>query len=104
MDHQALVTILDKYTLDAVENLKLQRLKERLSPFIFSTIWWKGRSYSIPDALSRAPVNDPGPDDEITSDNVQSFSRRVVICQVSRMQQVNDEQEGEDLKKDPTHL
>ena len=38
VDHQALVTILDKYTLDAVENPKLQRLKERLSPFVFSTI------------------------------------------------------------------
>jgi hypothetical protein len=32
VDHQALVIILDKYTLDAVENPKLQRLKERLSP------------------------------------------------------------------------
>ena len=31
VDHQALVTILDKYTLDAVENPKLQHLKEHLS-------------------------------------------------------------------------
>jgi hypothetical protein len=31
IDHQALVTILDKYTLNDVENPKLQRLKERLS-------------------------------------------------------------------------
>lgn len=41
VDHQALVTILDKYTLlDAVENPKLQRLKERRRPslnYIFST-------------------------------------------------------------------
>ena len=81
VDHQVLVTILDKYTLDAVENPKLQRLKERLSPFIFSTIWRKGRSHSIPDALSRASVNDPGPDDEITNDDVQFFARRVVIRQ-----------------------
>jgi hypothetical protein len=60
VDHQALVTILDKYTLDAVENPKLQRLKEKLSPFIFSTVWRKGLIHSIPDALSRASVNDLG--------------------------------------------
>lgn len=38
VDHQALVTILDKYTLDAVKNPKLQRLKERLSPFVFTPV------------------------------------------------------------------
>lgn len=31
VDHQSLVTILDIYTLDAVENPKLQRLNKRLS-------------------------------------------------------------------------
>lgn len=76
--------------MDAVENPKLRLLKELLSPFIFSTIWRKGRSHSIPDALSRAPVNDPVPDDEIANDDVQSFSRREVIHQVSKMQQFND--------------
>ena len=34
VDHQALVSILDRHTLDAVENPKLQRLKERLSPYV----------------------------------------------------------------------
>jgi hypothetical protein len=97
VDHQALVTILDKYTLDAVENPKLQRLKERLSPFVFSTIWRKGRSHSIPDALSRAPVNDPSPDDEIANDDVQSFARRVVIRQVSSIQQATDEMEEDGI-------
>jgi hypothetical protein len=32
VDHQALVAIMDKYTLDAIDNPKIQRLKERLSP------------------------------------------------------------------------
>jgi len=97
VDHQALVTILDKYTLDAVENPKLQRLKERLSPFVYSTTWRKGRSHSIPDALSRAPVNDPSPDDEIANDDVQSFARRVVIRQVSSIQQATDEMEEDGI-------
>ena len=31
IDHQPLVTILDRYTLDGVENPRLQRMKERLA-------------------------------------------------------------------------
>ncbi len=49
-------------------------------------------------------MNDPGPDDENAKDDVQSFARRVVIRQVSRMQQANDEQEGDGLEEDSTHL
>jgi hypothetical protein len=70
VDHQALVTILDSYTLDAVENPKLQRLKERLSPYVFKTVWRKGREHAIPDALSRAPVNDPSTEDEAANADV----------------------------------
>ncbi|XP_046438430.1 uncharacterized protein LOC124189960 [Daphnia pulex] len=64
VDHQALVAILDRYTLDAIDNPKIQRLKERLSPYAFTTVWRKGKDHAIPDALSRAPVNDPAADDE----------------------------------------
>jgi len=62
-DHQALVTILDRYTLDAVESPKLQRMKERLSPYAFKTVWRKGKDHRIPDALSRFPVSNPTEDD-----------------------------------------
>lgn len=68
VDHQALVSILDRKTLDLVENPKLQRLKERLSPYLFTTIWKKGKNHAIPDALSCATVNDPSPEDvEVTA-------------------------------------
>jgi hypothetical protein len=30
VDHQAMVAILEKYTFDAIENPKIQHLKERL--------------------------------------------------------------------------
>jgi hypothetical protein len=83
IDHQALVTILDRYTLDAVENPKLQRLKERLTPFVFTTVWRKGRDHAIPDALSRAPVNDPGPEDEASSDDVQAFAWTMTLRRVA---------------------
>jgi hypothetical protein len=74
VDHKALVTILDTYTLDAVENPKLQRLKEWLSPYVFKTVWRKGREHAVPDALSRAPVNDPSTEDEAANSDVQSFA------------------------------
>ena len=45
-----IVTIFDKYTLDAIENRKLQRLKECLLPFMFTTEWRRGRGHSLPDA------------------------------------------------------
>lgn len=104
VDHQALVTILDKYTLDAVENPKLQRLKERLSPFVFTTVWRKGRAHSIPDALSRAPVHDPGPDDEATNSDIQSFARRVVIGQIHTMQSASDDDVVAEVTAEQPHL
>ena len=63
VDQQPLVTILDKQTLDAVEIPKLQRLKERISGYVFRTVWRKEKDHAIPGALFRAPVNDPEPDD-----------------------------------------
>ena len=39
VDHQPLVPILYKYTLDAVENPCLQCMKEQMSPYVFKTIW-----------------------------------------------------------------
>ena len=63
VDHQALVTILDKHTLDAIENPRLQRMKENFLCFRFTTIWKKGKSHNIPDAFSRTPVSDPTPED-----------------------------------------
>ena len=59
VDPQALVTILDKHTKDAIENPRLQLMKEKLTPFLFKTTWKKGKSHNIPDALLRAPVARP---------------------------------------------
>ena len=79
VDHQALVAILDKYTLDAIDNPKIQRLKERLSPYSFTTVWRKGKEHAIPDALSRAPVNDPAPEDDRVGADLDFSIRNVVI-------------------------
>jgi hypothetical protein len=65
-----------------VENPKLQRLKERLLPYVFKTVWRKGREHAVPNALSRAPVNDPSTEYEAAIPDVHSFARRVTIIHV----------------------
>ena len=44
VDHQPLVTILDRYTLDQVENPRLQRMKEQMSSFTFQKNGVKGKN------------------------------------------------------------
>ncbi|MEJ1857824.1 hypothetical protein, partial [Escherichia coli] len=58
-DHRPQVPILNSYSLDAVENPRLQRLREKLAAFIFTAVLRAGKQLSIPDALSRAPVSRP---------------------------------------------
>ncbi len=92
VDLQPLVSILDRKTLDMVDNPKLQRLKERLSPFVFTTIWRKGKDHSIPDALSRAPVSQPSEEDDAVNADITSHARH---CIVRRIQSVSDEEAPE---------
>ena len=80
VDHRPLVPILDSYTLDAVENPRLQRMKECMSPFVFTTTWRPGKTHAIPDALSRAPVDDPTPADQVAERDVELHVRRVVTA------------------------
>lgn len=77
-DHRPLIPILNSYTLDAVENPRLQRMKEKLSQYIFTAIWRAGKFMCIPDALSRSPVTNPTPEDERLCATAASSLRRVV--------------------------
>jgi hypothetical protein len=83
VDHQALVPILNNYTLDAVENPKIQRLKERLAPYIYTTVWRKEKEHAIPDALSRTPINDPGPGNGAANSDVTAFAHRTIISRIA---------------------
>ena len=58
-DHRPLVPILNSKGLNEIENPRLQRLREKLTPYNFTTSWKKGKEHCIPDALSRAPVSNP---------------------------------------------
>ena len=59
MGHRQLIPILNSNTQDAAENPRLQRLKEKLSPFSFTTRWCAGKQLCIPDALFCHPVSAP---------------------------------------------
>ncbi len=63
VDHQPLVSILDRQTLDSIDNARIQRLKTDINAYQFKTTWKQGKDHRIADALSRAPVDNPTEDD-----------------------------------------
>ena len=77
-DHRPLIPILNHYSLDAIENPRLQRLKEKVSPFLYTAVWRAGKQLSIPDALSRAPVGYPTPEDETNCADAAVHIRSIV--------------------------
>ena len=80
VDHKAHVSILDQQTLDAIENPNLQRLKEWLSSYVFTSVWRKGKTHSVPDALSRSPVSSPSIYDVAFANGDLAQARHVVVC------------------------
>ena len=78
-DHRPLVPILNNYYLDQIENPRLQRLVMKLRPYQLRVAWRKGADHAFPDALSRHPVSDPCPADELGEDPV-SHGAAVRAC------------------------
>ena len=76
-DHLPLVPILNSYSLDAIDNPRLQRLKE-ISAFNYTANWHPGKELCIPDVLSRSPVGKPTREDNVL-DAETSFSVRCII-------------------------
>lgn len=69
VDHQPLVPILNTYTLDQIENPRLQRLITKVQLYQFRVSWRKGAEHAFADALSRAPIRNPTSDDELGEDD-----------------------------------
>ena len=80
IDHRPLLPILDRYTIDAMENPLLQRMKERMAPFNFTTTWRPVKQHAITDALSRAPVDHPVPTDQLAEQQVELHVRNVITA------------------------
>lgn len=53
-DHRSLEGIFKKEIFE-VENIKLQRIREKLAVYSFKVTWVKGKNHLIADALSRVP-------------------------------------------------
>ncbi|XP_064083067.1 uncharacterized protein LOC135199081 [Macrobrachium nipponense] len=85
---EPLVPILNTYTLDAVENTRLQRLKEKVSPYIFTAVWRKGKEHCIPDALSRSPVSLPTSEDDMLNSETHLSLRSVIAKTVNAISEV----------------
>ena len=100
IDHRPLVPILNTYTLDAIENPRLQRLKEKIAGYVYTSVWRKGRDHVLPDALSRAPVDQPTQEDIALSTETRTYVRGVVTQRAGDM--TLDELRV-DAREDPTY-
>lgn len=56
-DHSTLTPNLNNYSLDAMENPRLQRLNKKVSQYVYSAVWRPRKNLSITDALSRSPLS-----------------------------------------------
>ena len=98
VDHQPLVSILNKKSLDMIENPRILRLKEKMGPYMFTTVWRKGKNHAIPDALSRAPITDPTWEDKMAEQEDTTF----VSCAIKVKQLTQgDEENGGETFEDP---
>jgi len=84
-DHKPLIPVLNTKLLSDITNPRLQRLKEKLMEFVFSTHWKQGKEHAAPDALSRSPVRQPEPSDSVDDDIPEIRSIAVAALQGDTM-------------------
>ena len=77
-DARPLVPILNKYQINEIDNPRLQRLRMQLANYKFTATWKCGKDHVAPDALSRSPVNDPDPEDELAEQEVTFHLQRML--------------------------
>ncbi|XP_068230979.1 uncharacterized protein [Palaemon carinicauda] len=99
-DHRPLIPILNSYTLDAIENSRLQRLKEKISPYIFTAVWRAGKLLCVPDALSRAPVSHPTQEDEISGASSAAHLRTVIAMNTVTLSDESSAQDADRILQD----
>ena len=90
LDHKPLIPILNVQTLDQVENPRLQRMKEKLMGYSFTAVWRKGSNHNIPDALSRAPVDQPDEEDREFEEELSMYVRTMIHAISSDITELND--------------
>ncbi|QQP58118.1 Uncharacterized protein FKW44_003332 [Caligus rogercresseyi] len=85
-DHNPLISLFNKFTIDCIDNPRVQNYRTKLMHFNFHTVWKKSKDHCIPDALSRAPIRRADEDEE----EVSSTSANAIVLS-------SIEQEAEDI-------
>ena len=80
-DHRPLIPILNDYFLDKLDNPRILRLRLSMQRYSFTASWVPGKQNVMADALSRSPVDQPSPADEI-AEGPRSASERVHLMDV----------------------
>ena len=58
-DHQPLIGVMNGKNLDAIINIRIHGIMNKLIGYQFKVLWTPGKTHHIADALSRAPVFKP---------------------------------------------
>ena len=78
-DQKPLVPILNSRSICDIDSPRLLRLREKLLPDQFTAEWRSGAQHSIPDALSRAPVEQPSAEDAEEEEELNHLLRQTVM-------------------------
>nr|XP_040576564.1 uncharacterized protein K02A2.6-like [Lepeophtheirus salmonis] len=99
-DHQAIVNILNKKTLDEIENPRQKEIKERTQMrYNFTVAWKPGRKMLAADNLSRNPYWNPRKDDILEDVHTNEVARRILIRAVCGKKIQTDQIKDRRLRK-----
>ena len=100
-DHKPLVPLFGRKLLDELP-LRVQRFRMRLMRFNFTISHVPGKYLSTADALSRAPISNTTPRDQLTSEDVDAYIQMAVQslpATESRLESVRSHQESDSVCK-----
>ena len=102
-DHKPLLPIVNNKGLYDIENPRLQRMRESLLPYSFVLGWKKGSEHSIPDALSRSPVEEATKEDEIAENEIEDHIHQVITSNIKAVFEEKDEDGFQDILLEELH-
>ena len=74
--------ILNSYALDKLDNPRLLRLRLKMQRYSFITRLVSGKKNADADALSRVPVDQSTPDDEL-GEGMPSLTARIALMELA---------------------
>lgn len=96
VDHRPLVSIINSKFLDEIDNPRLQRMKQKMTPYRLTTVWRQGINHQIVDCFSRYPVDDPEDSDLEGESEIAHH-----LCAI-RKAALSDNETGQNILEDTT--